>query len=1123
MAKFTLDSGDPEVDHLMGDIKRDFGEAAAEGKPEGKLTLDEPIPQKFTLDQPAYPGPSTPEAQVRTLTSPGPQPKQGWWKDYLKPHLTGEELLDPKLAMSALTFGLAGGAMAGIPGAIAGAASTYLTAEGQKREYEKFKSMGYDDEEAATSAALSTMVLSLVPGLVNPTAIRPPMRFATPPPEVESGGVPLSLTEEGKGRFLRRGGPEVPPISELAKQQQDEVLLKALEAPGRVPEPIPAPGLYEAGPIRPQLEKLPTESIVRPRPDEGALIPGRTKGPASALSELPTGSLVRRAKPGKEGAQIPYTGPEVEPTIPPLPGEKWPVTKPSAGFLRSAEEMVRERAGLRELPDLTDLEQSHRMFDTAQQMRASQYEAEKVAAEWYLQVEREKAMARFLEQRNKGVPLDQMPTLDLELTGQGTTNFYDSLIGSSATTDAKVPGIAVRASTDMFRELGNSGEVGRLIELQLYEMASKPERLLDKWIRRKLVPIFERWMGRAGWYKRSNPLYLEHTTTEFKMTEDDVRQFVNYAYTMSGRYGKILEPTNPKVKGLVDKLFTDGMLDIENHPGVRQAKIKTLEGDIPVGEPGQGFYPHNPISPQLKEGLTGKVLNIAYEQAKAKGWKGYTYFDPIKREIIHNDSIAGFKRWLDEHPNNSFRRFNGLELGRTFDATLGGTAEPYKVLKDLGYGVDPINDIMHWALGSLRRGEQILAEPALMQNWSILHDQLVVNGYSTDWLDKMLQRVTGRDIEMVDKMFNDFATKVNNIANLGLLKLSGLQQGLQASYILQKFGMRATVRGLLGLPGPQRDQILHESGARVATYLQMMTKPTDVFGRGLQRQLQVIGMTNADMMLRESAALAADQYIRDQVRWMSHPAVKRSEVLTKFFQKQVPGLLREANFPEAEIKEVMEKGMLTLDQRLRYAQMGANTTQGRIGFRGQPSFIADMLGPGGRMWRNLKNFMFSNWVEDMRTFNEARKLGVPGPTIAKRVVQGIVGSVAVGDVINTLTHAAKDALLQQDTPRTPKWMTDMLGDTGGRLAGDLAAGKGHIVAAMLLASTDSLYDFMAQTALPAAYSLAARDFDKLVILWSKGDWEQALNLVSRYVYGGNIVQPPKKGSGLPSIPSPSRE
>ena len=51
MGKFVLDSGDPEVDSMMGDIRRDFGEAAAEGRPTSKFTLVET--PKFVLDEPA--------------------------------------------------------------------------------------------------------------------------------------------------------------------------------------------------------------------------------------------------------------------------------------------------------------------------------------------------------------------------------------------------------------------------------------------------------------------------------------------------------------------------------------------------------------------------------------------------------------------------------------------------------------------------------------------------------------------------------------------------------------------------------------------------------------------------------------------------------------------------------------------------------------------------------------------------------------------------------------------------------------------------------------------------------------------------------------------------------------
>ena len=727
----------------------------------------------------------------------------------------------------------------------------------------------------------------------------------------------------------------------------------------------------------------------------------------------------------------------------------------------------------------------------------------------------------FFEHTRKGSDPATLPTETVVTAEKATPGFYDGLTGSSAK-GSKLPGAYVRFSTEMNREIGNANSpIARDIELQSHEMGYKPERLLAEWASNELHPVLNKWFGKTNYFKSRNPLTLPNTTKDYNLTQKDMDEFIDYAYTGSGRYGKVLEPTNPKVKGAVDELFSKGMLGVENHPGVRQASIKTMEGEIPVGEPGQLFYPHNPQSAELKQGLTQRVLNTAYEQAKKRGWKGYTYKDPLTGQIKEQDaSITGFKQFLDDHPNNSFRRFNGLELGRTFDATLGGTRRPSQVLREHGYGTDIVNDLMGWAHGAFRRGEQILAEPGLMKNWSGLREELVATGQKPGWADAMIQRMTGHDIELADKFYGDWVSKWNNATNLGLLKLSGIQQLNQATYILQRFGLSGTVRGLLALPGPQREKILNESGARIATYLQMMTKPTDMFGNMLQRQLQVIGMTQIDMVLRNSAALAGDMHLRQQLGIFMNPAVQARPTLKRYFERNLSGILRENNFSEVEIKQVLEKKELSMDQRLRYAQNAANFTQGRIGYRGQPAFVADWTSPIGRLTRNLKNFMFSNWVEDARSLNEARKHGVPQLTIAVRAARGIAGGLAAGEITNSITHGIKDFINQTETPQTPKWLTDTFGDVGGRLAGDLAAGKGHIVASMLLASSDSIHEFVAQTMLPAALALPARDFDKLVMAYSKGNIDYVLNVISKYVYGGNIVEPPKKGgqgSGMPNL------
>ena len=1077
-----FDTQDPEVDAHMAAIRSVHGEAAAEGRPTSTLQFDEP---RLKFDSPA-PAKSKPKAKPSLLERA---------KEYVRPHLTMEEALDPKLGATALTFGLAGGAMGGLPGAAMGVAGTYLGAEAQKREYEKFKDLGYSDEAAQRASGLSSTVLGLGTGLIPTRLSTPSTSYPRPPVETYAeinpraeGGKPIagmssdellrasrSLTSTPQVQSGLSGGRVGLPTTEggIPLLQGPEKPMISTKVPGanpiRVPEPL---GAGASAPMK-SISHAPEGAVQSSLPTVPD-IAGRPLG-ITNIQQGPTGNL-----PWQRGVSG-STPSGFEPgSLPPEPMGTVNLRggKPYEPLAITPRERPKVTKGFKDETRLPKVIGPQTKLTPAQE---ATFELEWTA--------RRDAGFKELVATQEAEPKSISPT------SVGSDPYRHLVSPGMKDVLTMPPAKGAQGAGTVFSELESTGVIGKDISfLGRVFVKNEAETMAYNDIV-GLDAIMERHLGKAPAWKRNVPWSLPDSAQFYNISKAQQRQLVNYLATASGDYGTPLVPKDLRIKALADEIINFNNTHSSAHPGVRQAVVRNADGSkTPVGQP-KAYYPFSPVDPELQQGLQGRAFELAYKQRLK-----------VEPGLTRPDFRARLKTQLEPY---NYPRYAGLESQRLIDPTDGGTREPFDVLKEIGYDVDPLRAFGMRYTGLYTRGQEILAQKPMME---LLH-RLENESGDTSWVRAVGENILGTDREYPDKMFGDLVSKSNNIVNTLLLQRSAIPQWNQLVYTFARYGDKGFIKSLMHLPEPLQKEVMERSAANYATYLQMLTPNADMVGQILQRELQINGMTRSDSIMRLFAARASDNNLMSFARAYgatpNHPTyVSR---------------LREARFSPAQIADIQKRG-LTLEDRIQAAKIGADETQGRPGQLGIPRWATKLSENFlGRSLLNLRRFMLANMTEVRRLTTEAHMNGVPLSKIIGRVVRLNAGAIGLGELTNDLTYS----VLHFDDPmqdaRTPKWMRESMGETAGRIVHDWAGGVSSFQGALVMAVIQGTDDAVANLLTPVNIAKFWDLYQEARKAVEKGDTEALARFLMKYSIGTEGPMGPKpdrSGSGmnLPRMP-----
>lgn len=539
------------------------------------------------------------------------------------------------------------------------------------------------------------------------------------------------------------------------------------------------------------------------------------------------------------------------------------------------------------------------------------------------------------------------------------------------------------------------------------------------------------------------------TPNTWKIGQKDVDDLVAYLYT-----GGRVKPTGPNAQKVEEtaQAYFQSTQAASSHPGVREmTRFDPITGErLPLGPPDM-FFSHLPVGKKA-EGLQMRWMNEAWKSWKAQNPQG---------------TRLGFEDWLDKN-ERGVSGYVGLTKSRLFDAEKYAKEQGISIaaaLRKVGYDTDPRRVLFNYLNGAFAAGERKVAEPLFNK---YLDDILTSSRDVTtqEWTKVIFKKMTGRDIELADRLIGGVVSDINNLTNFGLMQYSTPMQANQLMYIVQRAGLKNFAKGFID---KQATSLSPASAAVYQDYLQALTIGTNSpFGRALQAELNLNGFIGMDRLLRG---------------WAGQTGVVEAKSAYANLLKE-PGnlkyraIMKELNLdPETILTNgLAEKDMLTAAKRF------ADETQGRRNLAGLPMWAIDNA-PLKRAILNLKNFMLINMSNLHRDLVRARELGLPMKDVGKRAIQGAVAAGAMGevtkDILYTLTSLDSpfSSFGQKNDKRVPKAYQEFLGPYAGRVVDDIVTGYSTIALSLLttLMQQDKIAKY--EAVLPVSLVTAYRFWD----------------------------------------------
>jgi len=783
-----------------------------------------------------------------------------------------------------------------------------------------------------------------------------------------------------EGLRVEPPAPTIPSVIDLAREAQGAHLGIG---PKAVPKAVESP-FQHAGTIHPASQpvgEIPTGSVMRTKPVPRPVT--GTRGADAGLDITPTESLIKHQATSK------VTRSMDKPVVSPL--------EPTPNVLRSAEELASDKTPFphpREDNLILRLREHGVIASDLDRARATQELNELVNKVKAGRVKGSSLPPDMVDQSGTKLAMSSQPVDDLN--------------------EFHLPSLLERAflPDDAITTLERTGPWGKVAATVYRDWQYKAQSQTVSGMA-DLEKVFDTFWRRRPMYegKRLNPYALTTTDKIWDVSQAELRDLVDYMYAGGITPSKTV---NPRTLAMGQAIKDKVLFPAQNHEGVRTATVRGPTGDYPVGAPGL-YYPHNPSTERASENLQGRLFDWMYDKAKAS--------DPTLPESLFRDRLNKYNDAM------RFRREPGVETARMWDASKGGTESAYDNLRAAGFGIDPYRDMFHALKGLYNVGEKNLAEPVLRQAEIKMLE--AAKGGDDKWVRLILERMRGVDQHAGDEVIRRLVDKALNLNNAVLLQYATIPQFNQLSYVISRGGFFNTVKAIwdVGVKGGGQE-VRQRSSALFSVYNQDLAgKTDDVIGKWAQGVLRANAFAREDAQLRVIAGRTGDIQLHGLYRDLKkNPLDSGARAQVREFQLDPDKFLAEG---------------LTDQNRMRAASAFANNTQGRNTLEGLPLYMnnnSNMV----RLFKQYKNFLFTNAVELKRQTMTALRNGVPPSIVVKRMLKGTIAAGVLGELTTDLSYG----LINWDSPltdkRVPKWMRESMGAEIGRVVQDVINGAAGI-------------------------------------------------------------------------------
>jgi len=546
---------------------------------------------------------------------------------------------------------------------------------------------------------------------------------------------------------------------------------------------------------------------------------------------------------------------------------------------------------------------------------------------------------------------------------------------------------------------------------------------------------------------RRNPLRAKGMN-QYNISQNEIKALVNFMYE-KGQNPEVLKHLSPessaKVQQTAQLLFQAGTA-----PRIQQAidmAIPIRKFDFETGEftdvfrdRNDMFIPHIPSTAKSAEDVSAFNLNLAFKAAKAR-----------EPGMTMND----FKRRLNGYAQNTNdpRAFRGLERERFFDAKSAGNGSAYDGLKAFGYETDPLRAILHYTSAADRR----IVQEGFGDGLLMLREKAALADKDTGlFVNRVIDRMTGKNLEIVDQQTTDALAKLRSINTASLLQFATLSNLNQLTFIANKNGVLNTIQAATGklIPrmlqtteGRKQRDVVARSGALFSQVLSEFTEPTHKYSRWAQAQLFMNGFSAAERWMRSLAAHAGVMEAGRLARkydnaYKNNPRGETTRQLERKLQA----------FGVNPNEVITANGALTEQSALNVAQRTANQTAGRQ----DPSGLPELISRDSELIKTLFQFKQFGFVN----LAEARRQILSEPTIGQQILKAgkLLGTgQVVGEVTRDLQGIAFNLFTDKnglDTKtRVPKALRNLgLGDEWARVIDNELAGVSGIYALAAMAT-----------------------------------------------------------------------
>lgn len=948
MARFTVEDDGESIDSIMGDIKAQFGEAAARGEQSRFQVEESPTdaaPSRFSVEQEA---PSQPKLRLPKGASVSPEGNLVFPQDK---DFTGERTpkwYDRPLEIAGSILSAPGdytrGLLKGRPGERVSPEDMYNANEVDTPE--QFLIRGIAGE-------LTDPLMLIGGGILGRTAKEVPA-----PRALERTGQSVDLSTIGHRGVSPLERPSEPSITELARSHQYSV-----EPDSPVNYQAKQKSTYIPEQVTP-IELTPTGSPTRNFPED----PGTTVTDP-ALQVTPTGSLVRRAHP-EEG---PVGSPD--PTAVPYPPDTLGTRgtgEPPMPYL-SAEERIRARHP----------EAFQRPLKSAEDLLA-----EKQARQAELAAQRERELAQMQSpQESKPLgpesPFYPTPTQ----AGPGSTLFRkDNLSGE--TLSRSLVALLGRAMTRTYDALAGTGPLGQEMASIRYYADDYARQATSKNMTDWLAELQRIYPENKSWFR--NPAREWSLKDYIKISDKEYEALVDMYYS-GGKYTKSLEGLDPaaqiRVKDAWEKTWHIYSGRASSDPGVRQLNVRnSVTGEeFPLGVP-SSFIPHQYVH--------GKDIGKFGERTLERMYRHYAQGKAAPM------TFTDFKDNMRMAAGNKEKRFLGIEEARLFDASeiaaeTGKTI--FQVMKEHGLDTDLFRTMIRYNLGAYHRGQLKMFEPLLRELEKAWRTEVGHDPKAIAWLNTIDSRAKGMTVhDDIDRVNARWLQQWKAFTALTLLPRATIAASNQMVYGLAKANTRSfldmMMDPLVGNEAKRVASLVPESGALLANTIQEMSRVDGLLGSWSTAQLRLTGFNALDRFQRNTAARLGFYYAKDLGRRL----LKNPD--DAYAQKA----LQELRLNPPEVLDSM-KATGTLDDGLakRAMQVYSDQTMGTTGLRGRPLFTTSDHW-STQMMMNLRGQLASNMAE-------ARQMIYKAPdfwTGVARATKLIGGAALVGTTTKTIRDLA---------------------------------------------------------------------------------------------------------------------